>query len=121
LASYSSLAALGSFSLIRSITDESVSVVTSPSWRLSADVAQQPAHDLAGPGLGQLRHDHDLPRPGDLADLLGHVLAQLLDQRLAGRLVLGDRAADDDERDDALTGGRVASRRRPPPRPPSDG
>ena len=37
------------------------------------DVAEQPAHDLAGAGLGQLLDDHDLPRPGDRADLLGHV------------------------------------------------
>src|SRR4051794_17788699 len=29
------------------------------------DVAQQPPHDLARAGLGQLLHDHDLPRAGD--------------------------------------------------------
>jgi hypothetical protein len=33
-------------------------------------VPQQPAHDLAGPGLRQLRDDQDLPQLGDLADLL---------------------------------------------------
>ena len=32
------------------------------------DVPQQPAHDLAGAGLRQLLHDHDLPGLGDRAD-----------------------------------------------------
>src|SRR4051794_16364507 len=32
------------------------------------DVAQQPSHDLARAGVGQLLDDHDLPRAGDRAD-----------------------------------------------------
>ena len=71
------------------------------------DVAQQPAHDLARPGLGQLLDDHDLARLGDRADLLGHVVAQRLDRLLALGLVVGGAAAQDDERDDALAGGLV--------------
>ena len=63
------------------------------------DVAQQPAHDLAGAGLGQLGDDHDLPGLGDRADLLGDVVAQLLDERLAS--AVAGAAAQDDEGDDA--------------------
>src|SRR5512139_3581295 len=40
-------------------------------------VAQQAAHDLAGPGLRELLDDHDLARLGDRPDLLGDVCAQL--------------------------------------------
>ena len=45
--------------------------------RLSAagDVAQQPAHDLAGARLGQRVGEADLVGPGQGADLLGDVLA----------------------------------------------
>jgi hypothetical protein len=71
------------------------------------DVPQQPPHDLAGPGLRQLRHDHDLPRLGDRADLDGDVVAQRLHQLLAGARLRGGVAAQDDEGDDALPGGRV--------------
>src|ERR687889_2272944 len=37
------------------------------------DVAEEPPHDLARAGLGQLLDDHDLPRLGDRADVLGDV------------------------------------------------
>ena len=43
------------------------------------DVAQQPPHDLAAAGLGQLRNHVNLARPRDLSDLLGDLLAQLVD------------------------------------------
>src|SRR3569833_90788 len=67
-------------------------------------VAEQPPHDLAGPRLGQLGHDHDLARLGARAEVLGHVVAQLGDQ---GLTVVHGAAAQDDERDDGLSGDRV--------------
>ncbi len=45
------------------------------------DIAQQPAHDLTAARLGQLRGKENFIRPGDRADLLGHVFFQLVDQR----------------------------------------
>src|SRR5688572_1469118 len=42
------------------------------------DVAQQPAHDLARAGLGQIRHEHQALGLGDRADLGRNVLAQLV-------------------------------------------
>ena len=62
------------------------------------DVAQQAAHDLARAGLGQVRHEHQELRPGDRADDVGDVLAQLDGQRV-GRLLVG---LEDDEREDRL-------------------
>ena len=64
--------------LMRSMTELSASVVTSPTSRPSATSLQQPAHDLARARLRQLGDDHDLPGLGDRTDLLGHVVAQLL-------------------------------------------
>src|ERR1700745_3340133 len=40
------------------------------------DVAQEPAHDLPGPGLGQVVGPDDPAGPGQLADLAADVLAQ---------------------------------------------
>src|SRR5207248_2150102 len=41
-----------------------------------------PAHDLPGPGLGHVRHDPHILRPGDLADLgldrAGHLGAKAM-------------------------------------------
>ena len=65
------------FSRIVSTTAASASVVVSPSGAALGDVAQQPAHDLARAGLGQVRREHQVLRPGDRADDLGDVLAQL--------------------------------------------
>src|SRR4051794_39607738 len=50
------------------------------------DVAQQPAHDLARARLGQVVGPDDALGARELADALGHVLADLVDQ-LVGRLV----------------------------------
>jgi hypothetical protein len=87
------------------MTEESASVVASPVAALG-DVAQQAAHDLAGAGLGQLGHDHDRLGLGDRTDLLGHVVAQVLDD---ARVVVGGVGvrAQDDEGHDGLTGGLV--------------
>src|SRR6478672_8814313 len=65
------------------------------------DVAQQPAHDLARAGLGQLGDDHDLPGLRDRADLLADVVAQLLDDVLAAVARL---LAQDHERAHRLAG-----------------
>src|SRR3954470_1666475 len=46
------------------------------------DVAQQPAHDLARAGLGQVLGPDDPLRPRELADPVGHVLADVGDQRV---------------------------------------
>src|SRR5512132_3816097 len=43
------------------------------------DIAKEPAHDLPGTRLRQLGREDDVGRPGDLADLLGHVVAELLE------------------------------------------
>src|SRR5215470_9104799 len=51
------------------------------------DRGDHPAHDLPGPGLGHVRHDPHVLRPGDLADL---DLDRLGD--LAGHLVAGHEA-----------------------------
>ena len=55
------------------------------------DVAEQPPHDLAAAGLGQGVGEADLVGPGEGADLLGDVGAQLLPQRLAGLLARFER------------------------------
>src|SRR5829696_3407453 len=69
------------------------------------DVPQQPPHDLAGPGLRQLLHDHDLAGLGDGPDVAGDVVAQGLHELVTG---VRPALAEDHERDDALPGGRVA-------------
>src|SRR5450759_1066029 len=46
------------------------------------DVAQEPAHDLARSGLGQVGREHQELRPSDRADHIGDVLAQLDGQRV---------------------------------------
>src|SRR4051812_50031147 len=51
------------------------------------DVAQQAAHDLAGAGLGQIVGPDDALGPRELADPLGDVLADLVDE-LVGALAL---------------------------------
>ena len=48
------------------------------------DVAEQPPHDLAAAGLGQGVGEADLVGPGQGADLLGDVGAQLLAERSLG-------------------------------------
>src|SRR4051812_4932670 len=68
------------------------------------DVAQQPAHDLAAARLRQLRRDQDLPRLRDRADLLGDVVAQLLQELLATGDVVRDVPLRRHERDDRLAG-----------------
>jgi len=45
------------------------------------DVAEQPAHDLSGPRLGQIGGKQDLIRPRDCADLAHDVLLELVGQR----------------------------------------
>src|SRR6187200_1141914 len=52
------------------------------------DVAQQAPHDLAGARLGHVGGPDDPLRPRQLADALGHVLAQLLLERLVAVVVL---------------------------------
>ena len=42
------------------------------------DVLEQPPHDLAAPGLGQVGREEDVVRPGDRPDLLGHVRLELV-------------------------------------------
>ena len=77
------------------------SVVTSPtSVKLEID-GDHPAHDLPGPGLGHVRHDPHVLRPGDLADLgldrLGDLVLDLVARREAGLerdVHLDDPAAD---------------------------
>src|SRR6266540_1419734 len=50
------------------------------------DRGDDPAHDLAGAGLGHVRDDPDVLGPGDLADLgvdrLGHLLLEVLARRV---------------------------------------
>src|SRR5947207_5579308 len=41
------------------------------------NVAEQPAHDLPGTGLGKVVSENDGVRPGDLADHLGNMFAKL--------------------------------------------
>src|SRR4051812_48300568 len=67
------------------------------------DVPQEPAHDLAGPGLREVRHEHQELRSRDGPDHVSDVLAQLDAERvarLAARL-------EDHEREDRLAGDRV--------------
>ena len=42
------------------------------------DVLEQPAHDLPAPGLGQVGGEEDVIRPGDGADLLRHVVLEVV-------------------------------------------
>ena len=64
------------------ITLKSSSVVVSPTVLLpGGDVAQQPAHDLAGARLGQRVGEADVRGLRDAADLVHHVLAQILRER----------------------------------------
>src|SRR5579875_2760334 len=66
-------------------------------------VAKQAAHDLAAPGLWQLRREQYLTGLGDRPYLLGHVVAQVGDEAAA----LGGFPFDRDKGDDRLTGRRV--------------
>jgi len=68
-------------------------------------VAQQPPHDLARTCLRQFRHNQDLARLGDRADLVADVIAQLLDQLGA----IDGVTAQDHERHDALARGLIRS------------
>src|SRR6266545_2772056 len=67
------------------------------------DRGDDPAHDLAGAGLGHVRDDPDVLGPGDLADLgvdrLGHLLLEVLARRVPRlqRDVHLDRPAEDPE------------------------
>jgi hypothetical protein len=70
------------------------------------DVAQQSAHDLPGPGLGQVLNPDDPARPGQLADLTADVLAE---RRLQVRLGRHARA-ESDVGDDGLAGQVVIHR-----------
>ena len=74
-------------------------MVTSPSSRFSATSRSSRRMILPDRVFGSSCDDHDLPRLGDRADLLGHVVAQLLDQRR--RPLVAGVAAQDHERDDA--------------------
>src|SRR5271166_1007641 len=65
------------------------------------DGRDDPAHDLAGPGLGHVGDDPDVLRPGDLPDYgldrladLGRHLVARLEARLEGDVDLDDPAAD---------------------------
>ncbi len=56
------------------------------------DGTEHPPHDLAGTGLGHIRHNPDLARPGNLADirtnLLGNLLGKLIEKlqtRVSGK------------------------------------
>ena len=88
------------------MTEESCSVVTSPSERFSATSRSSRRMILPERVFGSSGHQHDLPRLGDRPERLGHVVAQLLDERLARRAV-GRPPAQDHERHDRLAGGRV--------------
>src|SRR5215218_8556284 len=55
------------------------------------DVAQQPAHDLARAGLGQVVGPDDALGPGELADPLGDVLTQLGDHLVVALLGARER------------------------------
>src|SRR4051812_27799880 len=68
------------------------------------DVAQQPAHDLARARLGQVVGPDDALGPRQLADALGHVLADLLHELVAGLVGALER----DERRDRLAAVLVA-------------
>ena len=59
-------------------------MVTSPSDRFSATSRSSRRMILPDRVLGSSGYQHDLPRLGDRAERLGHVVAQLLDERLAG-------------------------------------
>ena len=65
-----------------------------------SDIAEQPAHDLARPGLGQVVGEDDRLRAADLADLGGDVVAELFAE-LVGHF---GGALDGDESDDRLSG-----------------
>src|SRR3954453_11665494 len=69
------------------------------------DVPQEAAHDLAAPGLRQLRREDDVRRLRDRADLPSDVVAQLLE--LLDRPFLP--ALQRHERDDRLSGGGVVA------------
>ena len=66
--------------------------------RARRHLAQQPPHDLARAGFGQRLGKPDLLGPRERTDLRGHVLAQLLGERLVGDEALTRRH----ERDDRL-------------------
>src|SRR5205085_5419255 len=70
------------------------------------DVAQQAPHDLARAGLRQVVGEDDGVRPGDLADLDGHVLPKFGDQHL----VALDAGLQRDEGHDGLAEDRVRAR-----------
>src|SRR5438874_5008192 len=67
------------------------------------DVAQQAPHDLARAGLRQVVGEDDRMRPGDLADLDGHVVPKFGDQDL----VALDAGLQRDEGHDGLADHRV--------------
>ena len=64
------------------------------------DVLEQPAHDLPAPGLGQVGREEDVVGPGDRADLLRHVLLEIVLEAVA-RLVAA--LLEGDERRERLT------------------
>ena len=85
----------------------SSSVVTSPKRPVVGDVAQEPAHDLAAAGLGQLGRQQDLARLGDGADLVRHVVPELGHELLPRLAVDVARPLEGDEGHDGLAGGGV--------------
>src|SRR4051794_19753871 len=60
------------------------------------DVAEQPPHDLAAASLGQGVGEVDVVRAGERPDLLDHVVAKLLAERLAGAIAGLERDEDGD-------------------------
>ena len=70
------------------------------------DLAQDAAHDLARPGLGEFADDVDVSRAGDRADLFGDPAPQLRSEALGG-VRLEEALFEDDERNDRLTGGLI--------------
>ncbi len=70
---------------IRSMTEESVRVVTSPSSRWSATSRSSRRMILPERVFGSSAHDQHLARLGDRPDLVSDVVAQRLDQLLAPR------------------------------------
>ncbi len=70
---------------------------------------EEPAHDFAGPGLGESLGETDIVGFGDGADFLGHMLAEFF----AEPGVAGEPAFKGNEGDEGLAFQRI--------RPPDDG
>src|SRR5829696_236736 len=68
------------------------------------NITEQPAHDLARTGLGQLLDHHDLARLGNRANLLCNMGTQLLDNLNSARTGIGSQ---DHERYDRLSSHRI--------------